>query len=801
MVNLLQPGQLPGTITWFVAFQWQRKLLRVSEMSWDELRTRLGQEVSKRGDLALHRAGFSVTSSTPLRAEAKARFFFGSGENEAAHRAALLQEHLPLEAENTLREADKICRHEFSLLGYENLDYGSEIDWHLDPVHGKRSPLKPWFKINFLNFEEVGDHKIIWELNRHQNLVTLAKAWCLTGNRVYSSELATQWYSWQKANPYPLGINWASALEVAFRSLSWVWFRNLLESCPDFSAAFCTDLLLALQEHGRYIERYLSTYFSPNTHLIGEAVALVFIGTLCPEIAASERWRTRGWTILLEEANRQVRPDGVYFEQSLYYHVYALDFFLHARQLAVVNGTAIPEAFDHVLIRMLDVVQALSGFGPCEGFGDDDGGRLFNPRRNQVVHLSDPLATGAALYGKHYSASPTEEAIWLFGDKAIQARQASDVPRPPTAAAFPESGIYLISDDTPWLQQMMIDTGPQGTGRSGHGHADALSIRFALAGHRFLVDAGTYSYMEGKERNSFRGTASHNTLVVDRLDQAVPDGPFAWNSIPTIQAEIWRKGRTFDFFVGRHDGYARLNDAVLHRRFVFHRRGGFWLVRDLAEGKDWHQLETFWHFAPDIELRKEKNTIVAEHRRNDTKSERVRLALLVDEASSWKTEVTEGYVSRAYGSKQKAPVVRAWANVKLPHDCAILFQPSGADDVVGTFTAIGSDPASPVRGYRYDNFQGTEFVFLAQENQPWACDQWSSDATLLYCRVEQMRLTHVIMISGSYAQWSGKRFASLPSNAETFEWLNRDAEPTVSSNIQASKDSVDSNFEISDSAS
>ena len=38
------------------------------------------------------------------------------------------------------RQADKICRHQFDLLGYEDLAYGDPIDWHLDPVHGKQAP-------------------------------------------------------------------------------------------------------------------------------------------------------------------------------------------------------------------------------------------------------------------------------------------------------------------------------------------------------------------------------------------------------------------------------------------------------------------------------------------------------------------------------------------------------------------------------------------------------------------------------------------------------------------------------------
>src|SRR5207302_8965581 len=169
-----------------------------------------------------------------------------------------------------------------------------------------------------------------------------------------------------------------------------------------------------------------------------------------------------------------------------------------------------------------DVLQALSEVGPCEGFGDDDGGRLFNPRRNQVEDMTDPLAIGAVLYGcnEYTAARLTEEAIWLFGDKA----EALSNPRPEQAAAskaFEAGGIYLINDPAPCPQQMMIDAGPQGTSRSGHGHADALSLRFSLDRRRFLVDPGTYCYIsDGKERAWFCGTAAHNTLRIDGRDPA-----------------------------------------------------------------------------------------------------------------------------------------------------------------------------------------------------------------------------------------------------------------------------------------
>jgi hypothetical protein len=739
-------------------------------MGWAEARTRIGQEAAKHLDLAAYRFGGRRSVLGPLTlASGGSTYFLGSSAKEIASRASLLRQHLPEEVENIIGQADKSCRHEFDLLGYESLDYGREINWHFDPVHGKQSPLKPWFTINFLDLHEVGDHKIIWELNRHQHLVTLAKAWRLTEKQLYAKELLDQWNSWHKSNPYPLGINWASALEVAFRSLSWLWVRDLLAGCPELPSEFEKELLLSLQGHGRYIERYLSTYFSPNTHLLGEAVALLFLGILCPQIPYAQRWQDKGWTILLNESRRQVRADGVYFEQALYYHVYALDFFLHARRLAGQTGLSIPEEFDTAVQRMLAVVDALSEIGSPEGFGDDDGGRLFNPRRNRLEHLTDPLALGSILYPEKYAAATlTEEAIWLFGKKATDTLESPPLPKTSESRAFEAGGIYLINDAAPCAQQMMIDAGPQGTGRSGHGHADALSVRLSIDERRFLVDPGTFCYVGG-QRDLFRGTAAHNTLRIDGLDQAVPEGPFAWSNIPNVKAEKWVTGSTFDLFVGSHDGYQRLSSPVLHRRCVFHAKAGLWFICDLAEGRDKHLLESFWHFAPDLRVGQKQGAFLVGSAANP---ERDRTALLFAQSSDWKTEIEQRLVSGSYGSQETASIIRASIDCELPQECAVLLLPRIQANEVGTFAAIDDCSLKSVRGYRYKSSSSTEYVFLAQRGISWTCGDWTCDAGFLYCKQRAGRFSHVIMVSGSFAQWRGRRFLSHPSIVDVFEWSN-----------------------------
>ena len=105
---------------------------------------------------------------------------------------------------------------------------------------------------------------------------------------------------------------------------------------------------------------------------------------------------------------------------------------------------------------MLDVVQALSASGPPEGFGDDDGGRLFNPRRNRVEHMTDPLALGAITYDcePYAAASLTEEAIWLFGDKAIQKLKSAE---PPAVSHI--SGVHMREASTSSMTTSLVLNG------------------------------------------------------------------------------------------------------------------------------------------------------------------------------------------------------------------------------------------------------------------------------------------------------------------------------------------------------
>ena len=180
-------------------------------------------------------------------------------------------------ARELIATADSILEHRFPILGI-TIDTGPEIDWRRDYLHKVSSGTAYFRRVPYLDFSQVGDHKVVWELNRHQHLVLLAQAFLLSGRRAYLDEVFRQLESWMDANPFLRGINWASALEVAFRGLSWVWVWQLAGA--EMPAPLRARFLTELYRHGRFLELNLSVYFSPNTHLLGEAVALHALGVM-----------------------------------------------------------------------------------------------------------------------------------------------------------------------------------------------------------------------------------------------------------------------------------------------------------------------------------------------------------------------------------------------------------------------------------------------------------------------------------------------------------------------------------------
>lgn len=522
-------------------------------------------------------------------------------------------------AAGVVRLANEILRHRFPIFG-GFLDAGDQIHWRRDYVHQLETGTPYFRRVPYLDIGRAGDHKYIWELNRHQHLVVLAQAFRFTGDREYLVEAERQLVSWLAANPFLRGINWTSALEAALRALSWVWLDHLAGAA--LTLEFRHALLTALYRHGCFLEHNLSVYFSPNTHLLGEAVALHALGALYPDFPRSRRWRARGHRLVEEQMEKQVREDGTHFEQSTYYHVYALDFFLWHDLLAETAA-----GYRDKLRRMAAYLDALLGpAGRIPLIGDDDGGRVFHPYGDRDSFGRATLATCGVRFARpewiRAKDDLPEQAAWWIGERALDAEPARD--EAAVSRLFPDAGVaVMVAEDV----QIVVKAGGFGSSSAGHSHSDGLSFVCRRGEQEILIDPGTYTYLADAEwRNRFRGSAAHNTVRIGGRDQAAPAGPFRWEGRPTVHIRKWASTAERDWL----DAECRYGGFVHRRRFLFLKPDLLFILDRVDGPPGEHLIEQFWHGSGDPD---------AFHR----------LVL------SGPSKPVEAWRSRQFGSKELAP--------------------------------------------------------------------------------------------------------------------------------------------------
>ena len=493
------------------------------------------------------------------------------------------------------------------LLGLEPLYVGNPPDWHREAHCGLRAPRAHWSTIPYLDPSVVGDHKIVWEVNRHQYLYAPAMCWLIDENeeglRVVQGHLA----SWLDQNPPKIGINWVSSLELAYRSITWCWLLWLLAEAP-WEESLLERLGAALEFQALHIERNLSTYFSPNTHLTGEALGLFCIGTVLEGSQHAARWRELGARTLEVALKKQVNGDGTYFEQATLYHRYTAEIYLHYWRLATVSSWAVSDAVPTALSALFDVLRSFAnGQGDVPLLGDDDGGMLLpmgvrSPQFVGGLLLAGGVALSRAdLLGPGPSAPALSYALCGIGptDKMIGAPA-----RAPgwTDVYFEEGGAVVIRDG--WHRDAavaVIDAGPHGALNAAHAHADALAMTLSLGACPLFIDRGTLTYV-GPERNEFRSTESHNTLEFDGESTVSPGTAFHWGSQPPRPAATLR--RAGEIVVARTKSVGHLDSGreSVHTRVVAHLAGGPWLILDRGVRQSSERVVGRWQLAPGVRV-------------------------------------------------------------------------------------------------------------------------------------------------------------------------------------------------------
>ena len=506
--------------------------------------------------------------------------------------------------------ADKLCRHRFSFFDLHDRFLGDLIEWNRDHSSGKKSSMRLIQAVDYRNFAINGDCKLVWEPNRHHQLVVLARAYRASGNLRYAREVKAQMVSWMDLNPFGRGMNWRSPMELSIRMINWVWALDLIRDTELFTGDFKKRVLHTVYLHLWEVTRKYSKGSSANNHLIGEAAGVFVAANYFRELNHVDAWRAESRKILAREIVSQTFDDGGGREQALGYQYFVLQFFLIAGLVARWTGHDFAPPYWKRIERMLEFVAGMiEGGDEMSLFGDADDGYVLDLG---AAHgdFKSLLALGAVLFEradfKVLSGGLAEPVFWLLGTEGCRKYEAlaDDSGGDRLASrAFLDSGYYLLQSGHRGESDqisLLFDCGPLGfTAIAAHGHADALHFTLRVAGREFFVDPGTYDYFTHPEwRRYFRSTRAHNTIVVDDRDQSEMLGPFMWGKQASARCTCWNPTADGGSVEGEHDGYARLADPVVHRRRIdLDAAAGVISITDTLATTGIHEAAVYFHTA------------------------------------------------------------------------------------------------------------------------------------------------------------------------------------------------------------
>ena len=410
---------------------------------------------------------------------------------------------------------------------------------------------------------------------------------------------------------------------------------------PGLTPVFHQKFLRSLHQQVDFLCHNLTP---ARNHRTIELYAIFMAAVVFPEFADAADWLDFAKAELVQNIQADLRADGVHCEQSIDYHHLVVKNYLGVKRLATANGIEVPRVFD-------DRLQAALNFAMYAHKPDGDIPSLSDGDARSFLDL---LHQGYALYGN---------PEWLY--TATQGRECQ-APRV-RSTTFMHGGYTVMrsgwgTGETPYADEryLIFDSGPLGEGN--HGHLDLLNFEMAAYGQSLIVDPGRYTYHEPHPdsgemnwRVRFRGTAYHNTVQVDGKEQTryvfhkhkfKIRGPE-----PKWELRDFLSNADFDFVHGVAASYEY--DAI-HERTILFAGLDYWIVTDALFGESEHRYDLRFHLS---DAANGHTTLTSE--RGMTLLQAPHLLIAQPEHPSKEVALEEGFVSRTYGVRHPAPVLRS----------------------------------------------------------------------------------------------------------------------------------------------
>jgi uncharacterized heparinase superfamily protein len=407
-------------------------------------------------------------------------------------------------------------------------------------------PLLWWYNLHYFDDLNAEDPK-----ERGDHHLELIHAWI----DAVDPDIGVGWH------PYPLSV----------RVSNWVKW-NLGGNQPS------PEMLSSLARQARYLLQNVEWHHMGN-HLFANAKALILAGILFDGDEAAA-WRRAGWEVLHSQLGDQILPDGGHFERSPMYHLIVLEDLLDILNALEAYGEASGSDAQRLRIVGGEMVRWVRAISHRDGEIPllNDAALQVAPRPTELVAYAERLSAGASCCEATEAfrpLGPEGDSVWLEASGYVR----GEVPR---AVA-------------------LFDVGPLGPDWiPGHGHADTLSFELSIDGRRIVTDSGTSTYAAGSVRDEERGTAAHNTIVVDGANSSEVWGGFRVGRRARVTEcdAKWEGGALH--VRATHDGYRRLRPGGVRHTRTWHLYAGHLQIVDRLEGRGRHDVAVHLHFHPEV---------------------------------------------------------------------------------------------------------------------------------------------------------------------------------------------------------
>lgn len=525
----------------------------------------------------LHKDAVSLSSlevrSRLLWLKSKVQPLFGEDANE----------------EIVLEEADKYLSNIYNLFGSGDVVL-KRNRWNQDFKTGYVWPVgKAYFKYRTIDFKTESDVKYPWDMSRSHHLLILGEAYQFTKDEKYAKKVVEDILDFIQENPFLYSINWTCAMDVAIRAANWIHALALIAKSEilwkdDFERRF----IYSLYEHKFFIEHNLEKFTISGNHYVADLAGLMHIYWLIGE-------RGQSWINILNELQNeicvQVLPSGFHYEKSTSYHKLVFEMVLYTYYMLRETGVIFSNSVENRIKGMAEMLQYITQpDGNIPFIGDNDNGRF-------LPFYTTDYADATALL---------KVANRIFSGKLSSLHKASTFFEDSQMAVMRKGDLFAIIHNNP-LSFNHSENGNQIYG--SHTHCDMLSFTLSDGKQNLIVDPGTFCYTSNpRMRKIFRGTAMHNTVCVDDLDQQEQNDTnlFALMQYSFPKETIMLDDNTFK---GEY-WYEDSGRVIYKHQRIFKLMNEGCEIDDKIALKGKHSVKSYFHLAPGVGVCQEEKNIV-----------------------------------------------------------------------------------------------------------------------------------------------------------------------------------------------